>query len=97
MVIPDSLKWLGRHEAGTQWLNRLPLVLDELTKRWDLELRGEPFSSANVSYVVSVSGTSPRDGAMAPESALTVDRTTRVVREPRAGLQRTRRTRNSYP
>ena len=35
MVIPASLKWLGRHDAGTQWLDRLPLVLDELTKRWD--------------------------------------------------------------
>ncbi len=55
MVIPASLKWLGRHEDGTQWLNRLPLALDELTERWDLELRGVPFSSANLAYVVPVS------------------------------------------
>ena len=55
MVIPESLKWLVRHEAGRQWLDRLPLVLDELTERWDLELRGVPFSSANLAYVVPVS------------------------------------------
>ena len=59
MVIPASLKWLGRREDGTRWLNRLPLVLEELTERWDLELRGLPFSSANFAYVVPVS----RDGA----------------------------------
>ena len=50
MFIPESLKWPGRHEAGTRWLNRLPLVLDELAERWDPEPSGDPFSSANVAY-----------------------------------------------
>ena len=55
MPIPESLKWLGRHENGTQWLNQLPFLLDELTERWDLEPRGEPFSSGNLACVVPVS------------------------------------------
>ena len=55
MLIPDSLKWLGRYEDGAQWLNRLPLLLDELAKRWGLDLRGDPFSSGNIAYVVPVS------------------------------------------
>ena len=59
MVIPESLKWLGRYEAGTRWLNRLPLVLDELAERWGLKPTGEPFSRSNLAYVVPVS----RDGA----------------------------------
>ena len=55
MFIPESLKRLGRHEDGTRWLNRLPLLPDELVERWGLEPRGDPFSSANVAYVVPVS------------------------------------------
>ena len=55
MLIPDSLKWLGRHEAGTRWLNRLPLVLDELVERWGLERRGGPFPSSGAACVVPVS------------------------------------------
>ena len=55
MLIPDSLKWLGRYEDGAQWLNRLPLLLDELVKRWGLDPRGDPFSSGNIAYVVPVS------------------------------------------
>ena len=55
MVIPESLKWLGRHEDGTRWLDRLPLLLDELEERWGLERRGDPFSSASVACVVPVS------------------------------------------
>ena len=55
MLIPGSLKWLVRYEEGTQWLNRLPLLLDELVQRWGLELRGDPFSSGNSAHVVPVS------------------------------------------
>ena len=55
MFIPESLKWLGRHEAGTRWLNRLPLVLDELLERWDLTPGGEPFARGDLAYVVPVS------------------------------------------
>ena len=55
MLIPDSLKWLGRHEDGAKWLNRLPLLLGELVQRWGLEPRGDPFASSNVAYVVPVS------------------------------------------
>lgn len=55
MFIPASLKWLTRREGGPQWLNRLPFLVDELMERWDLESRGEPFSSGNVAYVVPVS------------------------------------------
>jgi len=55
MVIPESLKWLGRHEAGTRWLDRLPLVLDELVERWGLKPSGEPFSGGSLAYVVPVS------------------------------------------
>ena len=55
MFVPESLKWLGRDESGAQWLNQLPLLVDELMERWDLEPRGEPFSSASLAYVVPVS------------------------------------------
>ena len=55
MFIPESLKWLGRHEAGRRWLNRLPLVLDELVERWGLEWRGEPSSGGSLAYVAPVS------------------------------------------
>ena len=55
MLIPDSLKWLGRNEDGAQWLHRLPLLLDELVQRWGLKPRGDPFSSGNIAYVVPVS------------------------------------------
>ena len=55
MFIPESLKWLGRHEAGTRWLNRLPLVLDELSERWRLRPIGEPFPGGSLAYVVPVS------------------------------------------
>ena len=55
MLIPGSLKWLGQYEDGAQWLNRLPLLLDELVRRWGLELRDDPFSSGNTAYVVPVS------------------------------------------
>lgn len=55
MFIPESLKWLGRHEDGARWLNRLPLVLDELVERWGLERRGGPFPDSSISCVVPVS------------------------------------------
>ena len=55
MLTPGSLKWLGRHEDGAQWLNRLPLLLDDLVRRWGLEPRGDPFSSGNMACVVPVS------------------------------------------
>ena len=55
MLIPDSLKRLGRHENGAKWLNRLPLLIDELLRRWGLEPRGSPFTSGNLAYVVPVS------------------------------------------
>ena len=55
MLIPDSLRWLGRHEAGTRWLNRLPLLLDDLVERWDLERRGGPFPNSSAALVVPVS------------------------------------------
>lgn len=54
MLIPESLTWLGRREDGAQWLNQLPLLLDELTERWDLALRGEPFASGARACVVPV-------------------------------------------
>ena len=45
MFILESLKWLGRHEAGTRSLNRLPLVLDAAREPWlaidPKPLRGE--------------------------------------------------------
>lgn len=55
MFIPESLKWLGQHEEGAKWLNRLPLLLDELTERWGLEPSGGSFPGGNVAYVVPVS------------------------------------------
>ena len=55
MLIPDSLKWLCRHEDGANWLNRLPLLLGELEERWGFEPQGVPFSSGNNAYVVPVS------------------------------------------
>ena len=54
MFIPESLKWLGRHEQGAQWLGRLPHLLDELVQEWGLEPRGGPFRSASVAWVVPV-------------------------------------------
>ena len=55
MLIPDSLKRPGRHEDGAKWLNRVPLLIDELLQRWGLEPRGRPFASANLAHVVPVS------------------------------------------
>ena len=55
MVIPDTLKWLGLREDSARWLQRLPLLLDELTRRWDLEPKGDAFSRGNIAYVVPVS------------------------------------------
>ena len=55
MLIPDTLKWLARHERGAQWLDRLPLLLDALADQWGLVPEGAAFSGGNVSYVVPVS------------------------------------------
>lgn len=55
MLIPDSLKGLGRHEDGARWLNRLPLLLVELEERWGLERRGVPFPGGGNACVVPVS------------------------------------------
>ena len=55
MLIPQSLNWLGRHEDGTRWLDGLPLLLDELLRRWGLEPRGDPFPGSSVACVVPVS------------------------------------------
>ena len=58
MLVPESLRWLGLHEDGVQWLNQLPCLVDELKERWDLELRGEAFSSGNLACVASSEGLS---------------------------------------
>ena len=55
MFLPESMKLLRRHEAGTRWLNRLPLVLDELAERWSPRPGGEPFSGGNLACVAPVS------------------------------------------
>lgn len=54
MLIPASLRRLGRHKAAASWLARLPRLVSELTQIWNLQL-GAPYEAASVSYTATVS------------------------------------------
>ena len=44
--VPDNFRRCMRElygEAGLEWLNRLPAILDECERRWDLAV-GPPFA-----------------------------------------------------
>jgi len=54
MKIPTSLNWLKKYPKGSDWISSLPLLVDELTSKWNLTISGSPYSGGNVSYVVPV-------------------------------------------
>jgi streptomycin 6-kinase len=49
--LPDGTRELGQHESGRVWLDRLPRLLDEVVKRWQLRL-GDPFPDASASLTL---------------------------------------------
>ena len=51
--VPDNFRRCMRElygEAGLEWLNRLPAILDECERRWDLAV-GPPFAPLSYNYV----------------------------------------------
>lgn len=50
MKIPANLKWLASHQSGRAWLQRLPQLVSDLARQWNLEL-GEAYVGSYVSYV----------------------------------------------
>lgn len=51
-MIPKSLQWMRRTEAGRSWLAGLPALVEDCAKRWGLRL-GEPYQDSHVSLVVA--------------------------------------------
>ncbi len=52
LIVPDHLLWIGSEPGCRAWLDRLPGVVSQLSKRWSLTL-GEMFDTSHVSYVVA--------------------------------------------
>jgi streptomycin 6-kinase len=48
--IPKDLNWWHEEPGGSEWLARLPALVDECSKRWGLEV-GAGFEPASVSFV----------------------------------------------
>lgn len=50
--IPEKLLWLGKTQAGSGWLNRLPVLFEAACTRFDLRSVGQPFTGGYVSLVL---------------------------------------------
>lgn len=50
-MIPESLQWMKRSEAGRSWLDALPDLVDECATRWGLRV-GRPYPDSYVSLVL---------------------------------------------
>nr|WP_319384839.1 aminoglycoside phosphotransferase family protein [uncultured Roseibium sp.] len=50
--IPDKLLWLGKKQAGREWLNRLPVLFEAARTRFNLQSVGQPFTGGYVSLVL---------------------------------------------
>jgi streptomycin 6-kinase len=55
MDVPDGVQWLRSHPGGSEWLDRLPLLVDACARRWSLQI-GLPFAGSYVSVVFPVEG-----------------------------------------
>ncbi len=50
--IPRPLEQLAKTKSGARWLKKLPSVVSEVAKQWELEV-GLPYSGGSASYVAS--------------------------------------------
>ena len=50
MMIPDSLGWLRRSEAGRSWLDALPGLVADVASKWSLDI-GAPYPGGYASFV----------------------------------------------
>jgi len=53
VTVPPGLAWWRGEPGGTEWLERLPALVEECAEIWSLRV-GEPYTGGNVSWVAPV-------------------------------------------